>query len=190
MRDEATGIWIRVTGNVKGNSVEAFNLTEGHRYTFRVSAVNDLGRSVLTETLLSILAKNSFANYSKEFVELTWKPPENDGGNPNKSYVVEKRTPKGEWVRATPEILPRTDAKITGLEPGHEYEIRVAAVNDGGPGDFSTMPHLMKDKIHEFPGSIYSNMITECAYDESLRFTVAAEASDTKNITSIIMQGK
>ncbi|KAM7538920.1 hypothetical protein Aperf_G00000049356 [Anoplocephala perfoliata] len=149
MRDEATGIWTPVAGNVKGNSVEAFNLTEGHRYTFRVSTVNDLGRSVLTETLLSILATNPFDNPDAP----QSRPPENDGGNPIKSFVVEKRTPKGEWVRATPEILPGTDAKITGLEPGFEYEFRVAAVNDGGPGDFSTIPHLMKDKIggHQDP---------------------------------------
>ncbi|VDL60884.1 unnamed protein product, partial [Hymenolepis diminuta] len=160
MCDESTGIWTPVTGKIKDNSVEVPNLTEGHRYNFRVSAVNDLGRSEPTETLLSIVAKNPFdspdapqsvkiADYSKDFVELTWKPPESDGGNAIKGYIVEKRTPKGEWIRAVPGILPGTSATITGLEPGREYEFRVAAVNEGGPGDFSraTMPHLMKDKI-------------------------------------------
>lgn len=82
---------------------------------------------------------------------MTWKPPESDGGNAIKGYIVEKRTPKGEWIKAVPGILPGTSATITGLEPGREYEFRVAAVNEGGPGDFSrsTMPHLMKDKIGE-----------------------------------------
>lgn len=60
MRDESTGLWTPVAGNVKGNSVEASNLIEGHRYTFRVSAINDLGRSEPTEILLSTLAKNPF----------------------------------------------------------------------------------------------------------------------------------
>ncbi|KAM3173269.1 hypothetical protein ACTXT7_012839 [Hymenolepis weldensis] len=160
MCDESTGIWTPVTGKIKVNSVEVPNLTEGHRYNFRVSAINDLGRSEPTETLLSIVAKNPFdspdapqsvkiADYSKDFVELTWKPPESDGGNAIKGYIVEKRTPKGEWIRAVPGILPGTSATITGLEPGREYEFRVSAVNEGGPGDFSrsTMPHLMKDKI-------------------------------------------
>lgn len=80
---------------------------------------------------------------------------------------MEKRTPKGEWVRATPGILPGTNATITDLEPGREYEFRVAAVNEGGPGDFSrpTIPHLMKDKIGEPPDCIHSNMISKYAGD-------------------------
>lgn len=60
MCDESTGIWTPVTGKIKANSVEVPNLTEGHRYNFRVSAINDLGRSEPTETLLSIVAKNPF----------------------------------------------------------------------------------------------------------------------------------
>lgn len=60
MCDEATGIWTPVAAKVKDNSVEVPNLTEGHRYNFRVSAINDLGRSEPTETLLSTQAKNPF----------------------------------------------------------------------------------------------------------------------------------
>lgn len=88
-------------------------------------------------------------DYDRDSVVLTWKPPDSDGGNPIKGYVVEKRTPKGQWARATAGVIPDTTATLTGLEPGREYEFRVAAVNDGGPGDFSrpTMPHLMRDKI-------------------------------------------
>lgn len=60
MCDEATGVWTPVSKSTKGNSVEVPGLTEGHRYNFRVSAINDLGRSEPTETLLSTLAKNPF----------------------------------------------------------------------------------------------------------------------------------
>lgn len=100
-------------------------------------------------------------DYSRDSVELAWKPPESDGGNPIKGYVVEKRTPKGEWVKAVPGLLSGTSATITGLEPGREYEFRVAAVNEGGPGDFSraTMPHLMKDKICESLVHMYSTCV-------------------------------
>ncbi|VDN97428.1 unnamed protein product [Rodentolepis nana] len=179
MCDESTGIWSPVIEKIKDNSVKVSNLTSGHRYKFRVAAINDLGRSEPTETLLSTVAKNPFglflsiytflqhiliyspdaprsvkiADYDKNFVELTWEPPESDGGNPVQGYIVEKRNPKGEWIKALPGILPGTNATITGLEPGREYEFRVAAVNEGGQGDFSrsTMPHLMKDKICELP---------------------------------------
>uniref|UniRef100_A0A5K3EN24 non-specific serine/threonine protein kinase n=1 Tax=Mesocestoides corti TaxID=53468 RepID=A0A5K3EN24_MESCO len=158
--DEATGVWSPITSPIHENSVDVQGLAEGHRYMFRVAAINALGRSEPTETHLSILAKNPFDNpdapqsvkiddYDRNSVALIWKPPERDGGNPIKGYLVEKRTPRGQWVTATPGLVSDTKVTLTGLEPGREYEFRVAAVNDGGPGDFSrpTMPHIMKDKI-------------------------------------------
>ncbi|KAL7064324.1 hypothetical protein AAHC03_04779 [Spirometra sp. Aus1] len=158
--DESTGVWERVPGAIKGNSVDVADLTEGKRYKFRVSAVNPLGVSEPTETLLSIVAKNPFdtpdapqgvkvKDYDRSSVTLAWKPPDGDGGNPIKGYQVEKRTPKGTWEKALPGLVTGTEAIIPNLETGKEVEFRVAAVNDGGPGDFSrpTMPHLVRDKI-------------------------------------------
>ncbi|VDK35905.1 unnamed protein product, partial [Dibothriocephalus latus] len=158
--DEATGTWERVPGPIKGNSVDVRDLTEGKRYKFRVSAVNPLGTSEPTETLLAIVAKNPFdtpdaptgvkiTDYDRSSVTLAWKPPDGDGGNPIKGYQVEKRTAKGTWEKALPGLVTGTEAIIPNLETGKEVEFRVAAVNDGGPGDFSraTMPHLVRDKI-------------------------------------------
>ena len=90
-------------------------------------------------------------DYDRNSVVLSWKPPDSDGGNPIKGYLVEKRTLKGQWEKATPGMVSGTNVTLTGLDQGKEYEFRVAAVNDGGPGDFSrpTMPHLMKDKIRK-----------------------------------------
>ena len=58
---------------------------------------------------------------------------------------------KGEWVKALPNLVTGTDATIPNLPFGSSVEFRVAAVNDGGPGDFSrtTAPHLIKDKTSE-----------------------------------------
>lgn len=82
-----------------------------------------------------------------------WKEPNSDGGNPIKGYLIEKRkSPKGEWVRAMPGLVTGTHATVPNLEFGKEYEFRVAAVNDGGNGEFSrqTMPQMVKDKIGIF----------------------------------------
>lgn len=186
--DEASNIYSTVPGPIRGNSVDVKDLIEGHRYKFRVSAVNPLGTSEPTETLLSVVAKNPFGgfdltsfnssvqhiysifvistdrpdapdsvkidDYDRNSVYLSWRAPGRDGGNPIKGYIVEKRTPKGDWIKATAGLVPGTSASITGLEPGREVEFRVAAVNDGGVGEFSraTMPHTMKDKTCALSG--------------------------------------
>ncbi|VDQ11592.1 unnamed protein product [Trichobilharzia regenti] len=78
---------------------------------------------------------------------MAWKPPENDGGNPIQGYLVEKRTPNGEWKPATAGLVHGKEANLTGLEKGQTYEFRVSAVNDAGPGRPSkvTPPQVIKD---------------------------------------------
>lgn len=67
--------------------------------------------------------------------------------SPQIGYLIEKRTPKGEWKQATNGLVTNPSAHLTGLEPGETYEFRVSAVNDAGPGRPSraTAPHVMKD---------------------------------------------
>ncbi|VDM36237.1 unnamed protein product [Hydatigera taeniaeformis] len=132
--EEAVGTWAPVRAPIRDNSVTVGDLVEGKRYLFRVSAVNAIGKSEPAETLTSIVAKNPFdvpdaptsakvVDYNRSSATVAWEPPENDGGNP---------------IKAT----------IPNLPFGKEVEFRVAAVNDGGPGDFSraTLPQLIKDK--------------------------------------------
>ncbi|VDO84478.1 unnamed protein product [Schistosoma mattheei] len=87
--------------------------------------------------------------YDKRSVKLSWKPPADDGGNPIKGYLIEKRLPRGEWRKATGSLVPGTEATVTGIEEGQTYEFRVSAVNDAGPGKPSkaTEPHLVRDPV-------------------------------------------
>lgn len=67
-------------------------------------------------------------------------------------YLIEKRSGKGAWVKAMPNLVTGNKATVTGLPFGKEVEFRVCAVNDGGPGDFSrtTGPQMIKDKTSKF----------------------------------------
>ena len=70
-------------------------------------------------------------------MDLEWTPPKDDGGAPIQSYIVQMRDKAGrQWVDAMRVSGDRTVAKVTdGIEPNHEYEFRIVAVNKAGPGE-------------------------------------------------------
>ncbi|GAA49621.1 twitchin, partial [Clonorchis sinensis] len=167
--DALTGAWERVPTSVVGTSCPVRGLVEGKRYRFRVSAVNMMGASEPCETSSAITAKNPFDapdapenvkidEFDKHGVKLSWKPPENDGGNPIQGYLIEKRTPSGEWKPATASLVHGPEARVSDLETGQTYEFRVSAVNDAGPGRPSkaTAPQVIKDPT--FPPSSPENL--------------------------------
>lgn len=92
--DEATGRWVPA-GETDGPTTKLAvdGLTPGHKYKFRVRAVNKQGKSEPLSTVQAIEAKNPFdeptkpgkpeiKDYDTDFVELEWKRPESDGGSP------------------------------------------------------------------------------------------------------------
>ena len=48
------------------------------------------------------------------------------------------------FVRVTPTEIHDTSFNVKGLVEGKEYEFRVAAVNDAGPGPFSELTEAIK----------------------------------------------
>lgn len=72
----------------------------------------------------------------KEGCKLKWEKPKDDGGLPLTGYVVEKMdTATGRWVPAGFVDPTKTEAEITGLEPGHKYQFRVKAQNEEGESE-------------------------------------------------------
>ncbi|KAL3313329.1 hypothetical protein Ciccas_008070, partial [Cichlidogyrus casuarinus] len=143
--DTSSGIWETVSALVNKNSVQVNNLIEGKSYQFRVRAVNMIGKSEPCETKSPTLAKNPYdapdspegltiESYDRNGVNLVWKQPKNDGGNPIQGYAVEKRRKGGDWRKCSNSLVPGTKTRVTGLEEGQEFEFRVIAVNDAGEG--------------------------------------------------------
>lgn len=72
----------------------------------------------------------------KEGCKLKWEKPKDDGGLPISGYVVEKMdVATGRWVPAGFVDPSKTEAEITGLEPGHKYQFRVRAQNEEGESE-------------------------------------------------------
>lgn len=76
------------------------------------------------------------SDVTAESANLSWKPPEDDGGCPIEKYVVEKLDEAtGRWVPAGETSGPETSLKVEGLTPNHKYKFRVRAVNKQGKGE-------------------------------------------------------
>ncbi|CAF0817484.1 unnamed protein product, partial [Didymodactylos carnosus] len=152
-RDKKSGDWIRVNDAVIGTQVTIPKLKEGHEYEFRVMAENSNGLSEPLVTEKAVHVKNPFTepgqpgspecvSRDRDHIEIKWSPPRNDGGSPIKGYIVERRDKtanRKDWSKITKGDLNKTpnfvDENVTA---GKEYEYRVTAVNEAGPGEPST----------------------------------------------------
>lgn len=65
---------------------------------------------------------------------LTWSPPESDGGSDITHYIVEKREIDRKTWATVKANVDNTTFKVTNLVPGTEYCFRVIAVNEYGSG--------------------------------------------------------
>uniref|UniRef100_A0A3B3UXN0 Titin n=1 Tax=Poecilia latipinna TaxID=48699 RepID=A0A3B3UXN0_9TELE len=89
---------------------------------------------------------------TKTTAQLSWLPPENDGGSPIINYTVEKReVDRKTWTKCT-EDLKKTSFKVTNMTPGIEYYFRVMAHNKYGIGVPQDSPrsYLAVDPISEY----------------------------------------
>lgn len=99
-------------GETADTKLQVNDLKPGHEYKFRVRAVNRYGDSDALTTQRSMVAKNPFdepekpgtpeiVDWDKDHADLEWAPPMSDGGAPIEKYIVEKKTPRGDWEKAT-----------------------------------------------------------------------------------------
>lgn len=159
--DEATGRWVPAGETDDAEpSIKLNGLIPGHKYKFRVRAVNKQGKSEPLTTAQAIEAKNPFdepskpgqpeiKDYDKDFVELQWQRPENDGGSPIVGYIIEKKDKfSPSWEKCADVTGDVTTGIVPDLIEGTQYEFRIRAVNKAGQGEPSdaTKPHIARCK--------------------------------------------
>ncbi|CAG9781719.1 unnamed protein product [Diatraea saccharalis] len=77
-------------------------------------------------------------------VTLRWAPSTHDGGAPLLGYQVEcNRLGGADWVRTAPPLVVRPELVLTGLEPPHRYQFRVAALNAVGRSEYSELSDVL-----------------------------------------------
>ncbi|UYV65935.1 unc-22 [Cordylochernes scorpioides] len=141
--DEEREAWVPA-GKSTEPSFHVGNLTPGHKYKFRVRAVNKEGDSEELETEQAIEAKNPYdepskpgrpeiTDWDKDHIDLKWAAPSSDGGSPISGYIIEKKKKSShKWAKAKEVKGDTTAASVFDMEEGEEYEFRVIAVNEGG----------------------------------------------------------
>ncbi|XP_077990140.1 twitchin-like isoform X3 [Glandiceps talaboti] len=134
------------------------DLWEGVEYEFRVMAVNEAGPGKPSRVSDSQVAKDpifpadapgrpKFDKITKDSAALSWDKPNNDGGSPITGYVIEKKEPGKDWTEAVSVPAKDTNATVPKLDEGKEYEFRVRAVNESGPGKPSAaLKTVVEDK--------------------------------------------
>ena len=124
-------------------------LTNGHRYRFRVAAVNEVGRGPLSATASAVPATVPTApralsvTRAYRAAKLTWQAPASNGGAAITDYVVQRSANGGRtWGTVRDGVRVRPTATVSGLAPGKRHNFRVSALNRAGRGAWSAIVSL------------------------------------------------
>jgi titin len=133
---------VQVPGTSTATTV--LGLTNGVRYRFRVTAVNQAGagtRSTLASaTPLSVpgVPGNLDGTPTNRSVALTWTAPLTDGGTRITRYIVQRSRDGGStWTTLLRGTSVNPEQLVKYLENGRDYVFRVSARNSLGRGPWS-----------------------------------------------------
>ncbi len=146
--DDST--WTTVSDGVSTDTTSTVTgLTNGTRYSFRVTAVNNIDagptsapiqaapvwKPGATGSLTAAVAPATGVGSGQ--VKLAWSSPTDDGASPITDYVVHKSTDGSTWTTVSEGVSTDTTSTVTGLTNGTRYSFRVTARNAVGDGPTS-----------------------------------------------------
>jgi len=143
-----------VTPHTASNSLgfNVTNLLPGRTYQFRVSAVTSAGvgaaSEIITVTTNGVVGPNAptsltVSNVKTNAASVSWSAVV--ATQKVNNYLVDVSTDGSSWVPVNKRASTSTSLSLSGLRLGTSYQIRVAAVNVNGAGDyvygsFTTLP--------------------------------------------------
>ncbi|RLF25520.1 MAG: hypothetical protein DRN14_08030 [Thermoplasmata archaeon] len=136
-----------IAGGLSGTSYTVDSVSRGETYRFAVTARNAAGESAFSEIVpVSMIFPPMgpayiFAREGDMFVNLSWGPPEDDGGAVGISYDIYRVT--GSMAPSQGDIImsgvPERYFNDTGLTNGVDYTFGVRAVNSEGASGIVTI---------------------------------------------------
>ena len=143
-------------------------LSNGTNYLVRVAAVNPVGTGPWTTSSSTLLATTPDAptdlrvsSFTASSVSLSWTTPAVNGGATITDYTIQYRlVGAGEWSTFNDGTSTSTNATVTGLTQGSNYEFQVGAINSQGtsfvPSVVSAIPSTVAAEVSTLNVSISS----------------------------------
>ena len=119
-----------------GGRITLSGLTNGTRYSFRVSAHNSAGYGASSTPVSAIAGsvpsavRSLTATPGQAQITLRWVAPATNGGLPITSYTISYQAGGSTWKSIN--VTPRSTYTFSGLSRGGTYSFRVAANNTKG----------------------------------------------------------
>jgi hypothetical protein len=138
--DNGGGTWSSFV-QVSGTSFAVTGLTNGVRYTFRVTTVTNLGLGQSATVVgipvgLPSAPVNLAGTPAPGQVTLSWQPPADSGGAPVANYKVQYSFDDTNWLPPSGQLVSGSVLTyvVTGLTNFTPYRFRVSAINQAGEG--------------------------------------------------------
>jgi len=142
--------------NSTSTEINDTGLTNGRTHYYYVTAISDIGEgpetNMVNATPLKIPSKpvNLSSDWGDTWINLTWKPPEDNGGAEISNYSIFRGINEGTLVRSAT-IGNRTWYKDTGLINGKYYVYAITAHNSVGEGPLSNSTSDIPKRIPSEP---------------------------------------
>jgi fibronectin type 3 domain-containing protein len=138
-------------------------LRSGHIYYYGLTVINNIGEGPMSPIVSTIVYGEPLAPIIEDAftesrsINLTWVPPENDGGLPIIKYRIDIR-PEGEveWEKV---YGNEVYYEFTGLSLGSYYDLRVAAVNQLSEGAESKILRILVGETPKEPRDLKVDLI-------------------------------
>jgi hypothetical protein len=190
---EDGGGWTTAVANTSSpaTSRSITNLSLNSSYSFRVSAINDLGTSAAstastagTVTVTTPAAPTGLSISYPSFgnARVSWSVPTDNGGSAVTGYTVQYEV-GGSWIDLTPS---ETSASISGVYPTQLWSFRVAATNIAGTGPFSTS---VNTPPVPYSGPVITSLAEKQVFSRAGQL-VTASGERLTLVSSVTIEGK
>jgi hypothetical protein len=193
--------WTTVSANTASNATTgiATGLTNGTSYVFRVAAINAAGTgpwsvqsAAVVPDVLPAAPTGVTGTAGAAQVTLYWTAPAANGGSAITSYAIQQSTNNGTtWTTAVASTGSNAVTKVvTGLTNGTAYVFRVAAINAGGTGAYSTASAALTPKAAVTAPSTPAapTGVAGATGSKSITVTWSAPANGGSAITGYLLQ--